>query len=230
MVVPASVSRSPGSSTRPPGPATAAAAGRDLGAEVRPPRQRRLGVVDVVMGDQHGHALRVPRGQGGLHRGEVPGVVRTGVDEHRPPAARLADDVGVGAVQAHAARIGREHAGDLRLELHRPRHPTRRREGPAGAGIDGRGHARHRSRAPSAGARPAASLGPMRRTLAVVPHGLTVAAAVVLLTACGGSGDDDSASSSSTARSSASETERDGRRLGVLHQGRGRSSPASAPR
>ena len=177
------------------------APGGDPDAEVRRPGQGRLGVVEMVMGDQDGHALGVPRREGGLHGRQVPGVVRAGIDQHGAAAAGTADDVGVGAVEAHAPRIRREHPGDERFQLDGPRHLPGRREvpparGSAGAVTTGTVAVRVR------GGRPAASLRAMRRVLtASVPASARLA--VALLAGCGGGSDDDSSSATSTSSSSA---------------------------
>ncbi len=85
-------------------------------------------------------------------------------------------------------RVGREHAGDQRLEVDGPRHRARAPGGPSAArGSDG-AFTPGTLAGGSADARPAASLAPMRRTLTACRSGLSVAAAVVLLAACGGVG------------------------------------------
>ena len=109
----------------------------DVDTEVGAPRQRGLCVVAVVVGDEHGHALGVAGGQGGFHGGEVQGVVGPRIDHDGGACARRADDVGVRAVQGHAAGVGREHAGDQRLEGRRTRHLPGSREGPGGPGSAG---------------------------------------------------------------------------------------------
>ena len=129
----------------PAGTGHVAAARHHLGAEPGTPGQRGLGVVAVVVGDQHGRAAGAARGQGRLHRLQVRGVVGARVDQHRRTAAGRTDEVGVGAVEGHAGRVGRQHPRDQRLEVRRPRHRAERRELPGATRIDGCGHARHAS-------------------------------------------------------------------------------------
>ena len=70
----------------------------------------RLGVVGVVVGEQHrGH-----RPGGRLDRGQVRLDRRAGVDHDRAVAVGGAEHPGVGAVEGHHVGVGRQHAlGDL---------------------------------------------------------------------------------------------------------------------
>ena len=87
------------------------------------------------------------RGQHLLDRGQVRRVVGPGIDQHRLAAARLADDVGVRAVEGHARGVGRQHPGDQRLER-RPSGAIAPGAGscPCCARVDRDVHDRHASR------------------------------------------------------------------------------------
>ncbi len=112
--------------------------GVQSGPEVLGPGHGGLGVVDVVVGDQHGGGPGVPLAQHALDRGEVAGVGRTRVHDRRHARTGRVEHVGVGAVQRHRRGVVREHArGDL-VESRHGGHRPERRQAPASAGV-GRG-------------------------------------------------------------------------------------------
>ena len=105
IVVPASVEPLPGFQHPPArGRPRRRSAAATWAPKCAPHGQGRLGVVAVVVGDQHRDAAGAARGEHRLHGGQVRGVVRARVDQHRLAAAGAADDVGVGAVEGHRRR------------------------------------------------------------------------------------------------------------------------------
>ena len=210
IVVPASASRSPGSSTRPRGPATAASAAATC-APNRSPHGSAASAwspwwwVTSTATQRASRAASTCSTAARWAGSSGPGSTSTAW-----PLPGVADDVGVGAVEGHPGRIGGEHAGDQRLELDRGRHRAGARQVPCCARVGRDVHVGHGSRASTRPRRRRLASPTMRRTLSLCRSGLAAAAAVVLLTACGGSDEDsnasDSTSSSSSSSSSASET------------------------
>ena len=80
--------------------------GPDAAAQPRREVLRRLGVVEVVMGQEYDAHVAGLLGD----RVEVGLLGRTGVDHHRAPGTGLAQDPGVGAVEGHHVGVRREHA------------------------------------------------------------------------------------------------------------------------
>ena len=79
---------------------------------------RRLGVVDVVVGEQHGGNIACRC----RDRVEVSGLRRARVDHDRPTRSRLTQHPCVASVEGHHVGIGREHA--LRALAERSALPT----------------------------------------------------------------------------------------------------------
>ena len=115
---------------------------RGGGVQARPevvgPRRRGRGVVDVVVGDQHGGGPGVAVAQDGLDGGEVVGVVGARVDDRGHPGPHRVQHVGVGPVQRHRRGVGGEHPRGHLVEAGHGGQLPERGQVPAGARV-GRG-------------------------------------------------------------------------------------------